>query len=72
MNQHQELAIRALSSMMGNDTAKVRAAFRNRTPDQMQEPYGQNGETCAQVLAGYEAREAEVQAAIDWVKAQRG
>ena len=72
MNQHQELAIRALGNMMGDDTARARAAFRNRTPEQMQEQYGQSGKTCAHILADYEAHDAKVQAAIDWVKAQRG
>jgi hypothetical protein len=42
MNQHQELAIRALGNMMGDNTARARAAFRNRTPEQMQEQYGQS------------------------------
>lgn len=72
MNKHQELAIRALRNMLGDNTARAKAAFRNRTPEQMQEQYGQSGRTCAQILADYEAHDAEVQAAIDWVKAQRG
>lgn len=71
MNEHQELAIRALGNMIGDNTARARAAFRNRTPEQMQEQYGQSGQTCAQILAGYEEHDAKVQAAIDWVKAQR-
>lgn len=66
MNQRQELAIRALRNMMGDNTARARAAFRNRTPEQMQEQYGQSGQTCAQILAEYEEHDAEVQAAIDW------
>jgi hypothetical protein len=70
MNEHQELAIRALGNMMGDNTARARAAFRNRTPAQMQEQYGQSGQTCAQILADYEEHDAKVQAAIDWVKAQ--
>lgn len=72
MNQHQELAIRALGNMMGDNTARARAAFRNRTPEQMQEEYGQSGQTCAQILADHEAHDAKIQAAIDWVKAQMG
>ena len=69
-NKHKELAIRALENMMGDDTARARAAFRNLTPEQMQEQYGQSGQTCAQILADYEAHDAKVLAAIDWVKEQ--
>lgn len=72
MNQHQELAIRALGNMMGDNTARARAAFINRTTEQMQEQYGQSGQTCAQMLADYEAHDAKVQAALDWVTAQMG
>lgn len=71
MNKHQELAIRALVNLMGDNTARARADFRNCTPEQMLEQYGQSCQTRAQILADYEAHDAEVQAAIDWVKAQR-
>lgn len=68
MNQHQNLIIRALENMMGDDTARARAAFCNCTPKQMQEQYGQSGLTRAQILADYESHDAKVMAAIDWVK----
>jgi hypothetical protein len=71
MNEHQELAIRALENTIGDNTARAHAAFRNLTPEQMQEQYGQSGQTCAQILADYEAHDNKVQAAIDWVKAQK-
>lgn len=70
MNQHQELAIRALNNMMRDDTARARSAFRNLTAEQMQTEYGCSGKTCAEILSEYEAYDAKVQAAIDWVKAQ--
>lgn len=71
MNEHQKLAISALGNMMGDNTARARAAFRNFTAEQMQEQYGQSGQTRAQILGDYEKHDAKVQAAIDWVKAQR-
>jgi len=71
MNEHKELAIRALGNMMGDNTARARAVFRNCTPEQMQEQYGQSGQTRAQILAGYEEHDATVLAAINWVKSQR-
>lgn len=70
MNHHQELAIRALQNMMGDNTALAKAAFRNYTPEQMNRQYGYSEQTCAQILAGYEEFDAKVQAAIDWLKAQ--
>jgi hypothetical protein len=72
MNGHKELAIRALENMRGDDAARARSEFRGLTTKQMQEQYGQSGKTRAQVLAKYEGHDAEVQAAIDWVKAQKG
>ena len=72
MNAHKELAIRALERMMGDDTARAKAAYRNCTPEQMQQEYGQSGQTRAQILAGYEEHDDKVQAAINWVKAQGG
>lgn len=71
MNEHQKLAISALSNMMGDNTERARAAFRNLTPEQMQEQHGQSGRTRAQILSEYEEHDAKVQAAIDWVKSQR-
>ena len=70
MNAHKELAIRALERMMGDDMARARAAFRNCTPEEMREEYGQSGMTRSQILAGYEEDNAKVQAAIEWVKAK--
>jgi hypothetical protein len=32
--------------------------------------YGESGRTCAEILKGYEEREAEIDAAIEWVKAK--
>jgi hypothetical protein len=72
MNEHQALAIRALSNMMGDDSARARAAFRNCTPEQMQQEYGESGKTRARILADYEAHDDKVEKAILWVKAQRG
>jgi len=70
MNQHQELAIRALENMMGDNTIRARMAFRHLTPEEMNSEYGMSGKTCAQILAEYEAHDAKVQAAINWVKGQ--
>lgn len=70
MNEHKQLALAALGNMMGDDATRARRAFRNRTPEQMQEQYGQSGLTCAQILAEYEAHEAKIRAAIEWVESK--
>lgn len=70
MNEHQKLAIYALRQLTGDDTYRAKAAFRNCTPEEMQQEYGQSGQTRAEILASYEAHDAKVQAAIDWVKAK--
>ena len=67
MNRHQELAIRALGNMKGDDSARARRAFSNYTPEMMQQEYGQRGKTCAAILAEYESSDAEIDAAICWV-----
>ena len=64
------LAIRALQNMRGDDAARARSACRHRTPEQMQEQYGQSGMTYTQMLAHYEAHEAEINVAIEWVKSK--
>ncbi|HYB97530.1 MAG TPA: hypothetical protein VEC57_00155 [Candidatus Limnocylindrales bacterium] len=71
MNDHQKLAIQALSYLKGDDTARARAAFRGMTPQQMQEEHGVSGRTRAQILASYEAHDAKVDAAIAWVTAAK-
>ena len=68
MNEHQELAIRALRALRSDDTAKAKAAFRDMTPKQMQEQHGKSGMTRAEILAGYEANDARIDAAIAWVQ----
>ena len=61
--------LRALEQHRGDNLYLARAAFRNCTPEQMQQEYGQSGQTRAQILADYEAHEREVDAAVAWVKA---
>ena len=71
MNEHQALAIRALSNLLNDSSARARAAFRGYTPEQMQEQYGLSGQTRARILADYEAQDDKIERAILWVKAQK-
>lgn len=67
VNEHKQLAINALEQMRGDDLYRTRSAFRNCTPAQMAEKYGQSGQTRAEILAGYDAHDAKVTAALVWV-----
>lgn len=68
MNEHAKLAIAALEQFRSDDLYRAKSAFRNRTPEQMNEVWSGNGETCAEVLKGYQDREDRVDAAINWIK----
>ena len=70
MNEHKALTIRVLEQARGDDLYRARAAFRNCTPAQLDELYGQSAKTRAEILADYEARDANITAAIAWVKEQ--
>lgn len=65
---HKELALSALNNLRGDDLYRARAAFSRKSPDEMNQEWGQSGRTCAQILAGYEERDAEVTAAIKWLE----
>ena len=71
MNQHKALAICALEKMKSDDTARARATFRNLTSEQMNQQYGESGKTPAEIIASYVSEDAQVEAAINWVKSQQ-
>jgi hypothetical protein len=54
----------------GDDLERARWAFQHRTPEQMQELWGQSGRTCQQVLDEYQQHANAVSAALAWVDAQ--
>jgi len=68
---HKELAIRALSNLKGDDLAKARRAFSGLSHEEMQKQHGKSGKTRAELLAEYEACEARIDAAIQWVSQQQ-
>lgn len=68
MNMHKELALQALISSRGDDLYRARSAFRNMTPEQMQEMHGSSGQTRLEILQMYEEHDSAVQAAIDWLR----
>jgi hypothetical protein len=70
MKTPQQTILNALENYRGDNLYRARAAFRNCTPEQMQQQYGQSGQTRAEILAGYEAHDKEVTAAVEWLKSR--
>lgn len=70
MSEHLKTIEKALQQFKGDDAARARAAFSRCTPEQMQEQYGQSDSTRADILRQYEKHEAEVEAALSWVRQQ--
>ena len=68
MSEHLKTIEKALQQYKGDDAARARAAFSRCTPEQMQEQYGQSDSTRADILRQYEKHEAEVEAALAWVR----
>jgi hypothetical protein len=61
------VALRALENYLGDNLYRARRAFSGSNLD---EEYGESGKTKRQILAEYEQHEAEVKAAIAWVRSK--
>ena len=61
--ESQKIIFRALQSYRGDNLERASAAFRNCTPEQMQQQYGQSGETRVEILRGYQEHAAAVEKA---------
>jgi hypothetical protein len=59
--------IAALSTYEGDNLQRAQYAFRGCTPEQMQQEYGQSGQTRQQILDGYQQHANQVAAARRWV-----
>ena len=68
VHNHPSIVIAALEDCKGDDTIRARMTFRNHTPEQMQEQYGQSGRTCAEILESYEASDHAINETIAWFK----
>ena len=68
MNEHKKLAIFALENLKGDDHIRARLAFKGYSPEQMKKEYGRSGETCEDILNGYEKRVSKIDAAINWLQ----
>ncbi len=68
---HYQTCVQALEQMRGDDLYRARLAFKGMTEHQMQQLHGASGKTRAQVLAGYEAHDAKIGAALKWLEAKQ-
>ena len=66
--EHKKLALLGLYQLLGDDLIRARNAFRNCTPEQMEQQHGQSGKTRAEIIAEYEAHDAKIKAAIVWLE----
>ena len=64
MEEYRQMAIKALENQKGDDSYRAKMAFKNKTPEQMQQQYGQSGETCRSILDGYLQRDEKIDRAI--------
>lgn len=68
MEEYRKMAIKALEHQKGDASYRAKMAFGNKTPEQMQQEYGQSGETCQSILDGYLLRDEKIDRAIAWLK----
>jgi hypothetical protein len=68
---HRQLAIDALIQLKSDNTERVRIEFRGLSAEDMAKEYCHMGKTRAEFLAECERYDAEIDAAIAWVKAVR-
>jgi predicted HAD superfamily Cof-like phosphohydrolase len=67
MSKCLTLIKKALEVQRGDDLARMRAKFRGMTEADLNQPFGDSGKTCAQVLQQYETHYAEIDAALAWL-----
>lgn len=52
--------IRILEGTRGDDLYRARHAFLGMTEAQLDEQYGQSGQTCREIIAGYEKHNVKI------------
>jgi len=68
MDEYRQMAIEALKSQKGDDTYRAKLAFRNCTPEQMQQEHGESGESRQTILDRYISTDAKIDEAIKWLE----
>lgn len=65
----KKIILRLLSNGRGDDLYRAELAFRNCTSEQMDQHYGQSGQTRREILNGYKKRDEEIDVAVAEVNA---
>ena len=60
--------LKILNDRKGDDLYRARCAFRNCTPEQMKQEYGESGVTRENLIKEYENKEREIDELIMLVK----
>jgi len=60
----KKFVIDCINQRRCDDFYRAKLAFRNCTPEEMNQEYGQSGQTRQQILDGYEQREKQCDEAI--------
>lgn len=68
MVNEKETIIKALENYRGDNLYRAKAAFKNYTEERLNSEYGESGKTPNEILAGYEKHEANIDAALTWIK----
>ncbi len=64
-NETKQIILRALNNYRGDNLERAQAAFKNCTPEQMQQLYGMSTETRQEILDGYKLHVEKVMKAIE-------
>lgn len=64
----KEFVIDCIKQRRGDDLYRAQSAFANCTPTEMNELYGESGQTRQQIIDGHKAHKQKCDAAIETVK----
>jgi len=67
MNQHKELILKVMQEQRGDDLYRAEQAFKYCSPEQMQQEFGESGQTRSSILEAYRKRHDDFTDAIEWV-----
>ncbi len=67
MNPYKELVLKVMQEQRGDDLYRAEQAFKRCSPEQMQQEFGESGQTRASILEAYRKRRDDFTDAIEWI-----
>ena len=58
---------KVLKESKGDNLYRARARFRNLSAEELNKEHGESGQTCAEIITGYEEHEKKFDNAIEWL-----